>query len=170
MYGDSSGSSSGTDFAVSGAAQGFGGSVSNDDFNSSGASSSNTVNQESDQTNTEIDETTLTESGTNTTVNSENKSDSDVQADSTHRRSNDFRQTNSKQKSIKYQVEGGTNLEFTHHFYSEDFGDYFSSWVNSVVQDPKSVQIKAKPISDLLFLNAFEFFPQCSSIHSVENS
>lgn len=78
-------------------------------------------------------------------------------------KSSEFQQSMSKQKNVKFHVEGGTDLEFTHWFYSESFPKYFSRWIDSVILDPKSFNFKTKPIYTLLKMNAFDFFPQCAT-------
>lgn len=100
------------------------------------------------------------------TGSGENNSEIDVQTGATYKKARDFRESQNKQKSVKYKVEGGTDLEFTHRFYTREFPYYFTRWLDSVILDPKSFDYKVKPISDLLMLDAFDFFPQCTNICS----
>ena len=95
---------------------------------------------------------------------SKSQTDALIQTKVTYQREKTFRQSSSKSKSIKYKVEGGTDLEFTQKFYSDSFPVYFSKWLESVINDSKSFNFKAQPISDLLHLSAFDFFPQCANV------
>ena len=79
-------------------------------------------------------------------------------------RANDVRDVVSKSKNIRFKVDGGTDLEFTHRFYSDSFPEYFSKWLDTVILDPKSFNFKTVPIHDLLALDAFDFFPDCAVI------
>ena len=78
------------------------------------------------------------------------------------------RDNQKKSKTSRFIVNGGVELGFTQKFYTEEFPEEFDKWIYSVVQDPKSFNFVTRPLTDLLGLSAFDFFPECAMTCSMQ--
>ena len=74
----------------------------------------------------------------------------------------------SKSKTTRFQVHGGIDLGFIQKQYTDEFPEYFDRWINSVVKDPKSFNFVTKPLTHLLRLSAFDFFPECAITCAIQ--